>query len=263
MPSANVAPSPYTKRSVPLRADLLPAWLPIELGNIQRALPNNWAWPPLSGEVGVRDLKYYYGDVRRYGALGDGTTNDQNAIQYAWDALGLLGGGTLYFPAGHTYLFSGRLTNATASNIVVSGYGATLKANTAAANHELRFGTSAAVTVSRIVVEGLAIDLTDSGGSTPGGIAAFISSGLLVRDVTVTAPKSNGGIQILGPTGAPTSTRRSSGASYGAPPSTAFGSRIPRGARASVTATSRRRTRSHSAPASTPKRGIPASSTAA
>lgn len=42
----------------------------------------------------------YAGDVRRYGAKGNGTTNDDTAIQAAVDAIGAAGGGIVYFPPG-------------------------------------------------------------------------------------------------------------------------------------------------------------------
>ena len=42
-------------------------------------------------------------DVRRYGALGDGQTNDTAAIQRAIDACAGSGGGTVYLPPG-TYI---------------------------------------------------------------------------------------------------------------------------------------------------------------
>ena len=44
-------------------------------------------------------------DVRNYGTVGDGTTNDTSAIQAAIDAAHTAGGGTVYFPTG-TYLIS-------------------------------------------------------------------------------------------------------------------------------------------------------------
>lgn len=44
-------------------------------------------------------------NVKRFGAAGDGVTNDTAAIQKAVDAIGAAGGGTIYFPKG-TYLVS-------------------------------------------------------------------------------------------------------------------------------------------------------------
>lgn len=39
-------------------------------------------------------------NVRAYGAVGDGVTNDRDAIEKAIDAAAVAGGGTVYFPAG-------------------------------------------------------------------------------------------------------------------------------------------------------------------
>ncbi|MEV4009873.1 glycoside hydrolase family 28 protein [Nonomuraea angiospora] len=43
-------------------------------------------------------------DIRRYGAVGDGTTNDAKAIQEAIDACAAAGGGTVLVPAGAVYM---------------------------------------------------------------------------------------------------------------------------------------------------------------
>lgn len=45
-------------------------------------------------------------DVRRFGAVGDGQTDDAAALQKAIDACSEAGGGTVIIPAGHTFLCS-------------------------------------------------------------------------------------------------------------------------------------------------------------
>lgn len=60
-------------------------------------------------------------NVKDYGALGDGTTNDHTAIAAAITAANAAGGGTVYFPAG-TYLVDGSL-GAAATNITIKGDG--------------------------------------------------------------------------------------------------------------------------------------------
>lgn len=70
-------------------------------------------------------------DVKAYGAVGDGTTDDTTAIQNTIDACHTAGGGTVYFPAA-TYkitaalkLYSGTTPTITAySNITLKGAGA-------------------------------------------------------------------------------------------------------------------------------------------
>lgn len=46
----------------------------------------------------------------KYGAKGDGTTNDAAAIQAAFDAVGTAGGGTVVFSGGKTYAIAAKLT---------------------------------------------------------------------------------------------------------------------------------------------------------
>ena len=53
--------------------------------------------------AGERDLRYSEFNVKRYGAVGDGVTDDAAAINAALQAAHAAGGGTVTFPAG-TYL---------------------------------------------------------------------------------------------------------------------------------------------------------------
>ncbi len=55
-------------------------------------------YPILKGEAGVKNTKYKYGDVRRYGAVGDGIRNDHDALVYALDQ-----NKRVYLQAGKTY----------------------------------------------------------------------------------------------------------------------------------------------------------------
>jgi parallel beta-helix repeat protein len=74
------------------------------------------------GNADFTDLGYYL--VTDYGATGDGTTDDTEAIQAAIDAADVAGGGTVYFPPGATYLTDQLTVNA---NTRLLGYGAALK----------------------------------------------------------------------------------------------------------------------------------------
>lgn len=59
-------------------------------------------YPILAAEAGVVTLanaRYPYGDVRRFGAVGDGTTDDSAAIQAAIELVRAAGGGVVYLPA--------------------------------------------------------------------------------------------------------------------------------------------------------------------
>jgi len=47
------------------------------------------------------DIRYYNLNVKAFGAVGDGTTDDAPAIQRAIDALSLVGTGTIEFPSGN------------------------------------------------------------------------------------------------------------------------------------------------------------------
>lgn len=57
-------------------------------------------FPILTGEAGVTDPRYPVGNVLRYGATGDGVTNDGPAVQAAVTAVAALTGMAVYFPAG-------------------------------------------------------------------------------------------------------------------------------------------------------------------
>ncbi|MCZ8519305.1 MULTISPECIES: right-handed parallel beta-helix repeat-containing protein [Paenibacillus] len=77
----------------------------IGLGGLSLAT-SKWLAPvPAAASAAVEDDVY---NVMKYGAVGNGATNDQPAIQKAIDACTKAGGGTVYLPAG-TYLITSRL----------------------------------------------------------------------------------------------------------------------------------------------------------
>lgn len=72
--------------------------------------PSNYSYP---GDDGP------YIDIRRYGALVDGTTNDTAAVQAAIDVAEEAGGGQIFFPRGQTLITS--VSSDTDSDIVLFG----------------------------------------------------------------------------------------------------------------------------------------------
>jgi hypothetical protein len=98
-------------------------------------------------------------NVLDYGATGDGTTDDTNAILLAIAAMPS-NGGALFFPAG-TYIVNSDNVNGLRfngkSNFVVEGYGATIKVKNGAAvitNNEVMFF----INCSNGAINGLTID---------------------------------------------------------------------------------------------------------
>jgi len=121
-------------------------------------------------------------NVKTYGAVGDGTTDDRTYIQSAIDAAEAAGGGIVFFPPG-TYLLSNGNSGASSWNnryclsilsdnvhLVGSGTGATILKLAASANaHVIQIGqrTNGTVTVSDCSVRDLEIDGNRSSQSTP------------------------------------------------------------------------------------------------
>ena len=82
-------------------------------------------------EVLVKGENIDYGDlvinVKDFGAIGDGISDDTNSIQNALNSVGTDGKSVVWFPRG-TYICNGALVN---SDTVIVGYGASLKTVTA------------------------------------------------------------------------------------------------------------------------------------
>jgi len=83
-----------------------------------------------STKVTIPDAEF---NVLQYGAKGDGKTDDTKAIQSAFTACAQAGGGSVYFPSGHTFLtFPFSFTSSKTSILVDQG--ATIKASDNIAN---------------------------------------------------------------------------------------------------------------------------------
>ncbi|MCA1817716.1 MAG: carboxypeptidase regulatory-like domain-containing protein, partial [Acidobacteria bacterium] len=81
-------------------------------------------------------------DLRDFGAVGDGSTDDAPALQAALDALADAGGGTLFVPAGRYALASpvARDFSGVASSITISGVESSTQVNTKGGGDELTKG---------------------------------------------------------------------------------------------------------------------------
>jgi hypothetical protein len=121
-------------------------------------------------------------DVRKYGATGDGTTDDATAVNAAGSAAASAGG-VVHFPPG-TYVVGARVELRTNVAFRGSGVGVTtikLAASTAAA----AMGCGSAVT--DCVVEDLTIDgnKANQSSSSAVGVSASLCTRLTVRNVRV------------------------------------------------------------------------------
>ena len=103
-----------------------------------------------TGSVAFVNSTLEWFNVKDYGAVGNGTTNDTASIQLAINALDAVGGGTLYFPFG-TYLVSGSFTLASDTAVMGAGslsnlngnYGSTILCNSPTATLFTTSGLSA------------------------------------------------------------------------------------------------------------------------
>lgn len=109
-------------------------------------------------------------DVRDYGAVGDGTTDDTAAINAAVTAALAAGGGEIWFPPQGTYLFTDLMSLSAPSNLHFRSCGATIKARLTATENVWTF-----LDANHITIEGLIFD----GGY---GVTGFGSQILSFRD---------------------------------------------------------------------------------
>jgi hypothetical protein len=65
-------------------------------------------YPLLESETAVVAWEYEYGDVRRFGAVGNGVVNDRTAIANADAAVAAAKRGAVYFPPGFICAIRGR-----------------------------------------------------------------------------------------------------------------------------------------------------------
>lgn len=124
-------------------------------------------YPRTDGEIsaGVTPTNYAYppGDVRRYGAVGDGTTDDTTAINSAISALPSTGG-TVRFSGGTYLTDGGHVLNVTGHEAAGDGIDATrikLKSGTTATAAFILGNKSTAVVTKHVGLRGMRIQCND------------------------------------------------------------------------------------------------------
>ena len=79
-------------------------------------------YPILENEVGVTNLKYEYGDARRYGAVGDGTTYDTTSLKNAISSTIAIGKNRIFVPEGN-YRIGSKINISNSSHFEMYGAG--------------------------------------------------------------------------------------------------------------------------------------------
>ena len=133
-------------------------------------------------------------NVLNYGAVGNGTTDDTAAIQSAANAACAVGG-TLYFPAGYTYIVSGGTTGSASSHVGMIGFsgkvhvvidtGATVRvASTNGLFTSIFYGSSSSADYSGTVFEGGGtIDTNSAANIAAGQVPTAGSGGLPCKSI--------------------------------------------------------------------------------
>jgi parallel beta-helix repeat protein len=142
-------------------------------------------------------------NVVAYGAVGDGETDDTEAIQNALDAAHTRGGGVVVFPAGLTFAIKTFLV--VYDDTVISAYGATIISigNTGLLRNFLSSETFSGYTGhSHILVQGGVWDANASDGTT-GTVTAMTNAfgfvhcqDITVRDVTLKNVSSSHAVEF-------------------------------------------------------------------
>lgn len=110
-------------------------------------------------------------NVKKYGAVGNGSTDDHTAIQNAIDAAGTAGGGVVYLPAAAYYIGSQLLMNKSGVTLLGDGIGATFIRTNILLSGDSTF-------------DAILIKPTSFTYSTPADLGGYLL-GCSVRDLTI------------------------------------------------------------------------------
>ena len=147
--------------------------------------------------TGDLTLRYPYGDVRRYGAAGDGTTDDTAAIQAAIGSV-VATGGEIWFPPG-VYLVTDEIT--VTSDHAISLTGSMGPDHTSTAGNYIKVGASISGAVFNVSARGGRIsglwfrDPTSTLGGTQGSYAIDAAIKLTVFGMGVVEDCAFDGLQ--------------------------------------------------------------------
>lgn len=135
-------------------------------------------------------------DIRLFGAVGDGVTDDTVAIQAAIDQAAAAGGGLVFVPAGN--FLTGTLRLKSKAGLVGTGIGSKLKAKSGQTTPVVALDD---VNVEKTRLEAVLLDGTLTSGADAHGLSldntggsgfSFYDSMHIVRDVFVNSPAGRG-----------------------------------------------------------------------
>lgn len=132
-------------------------------------------------------------NIRDFGAVGDGITDDTLAIQEAIDYVKTIGVGTLVFPDNDYNITQISLINA--ENIVIVSNGGTIKQTTPQLNGAIYINGSSNIMIKGLILKGNGIADTGTSGYNNHGIYVINSSNITIKENDI-ANMSSGGILI-------------------------------------------------------------------
>lgn len=144
-----------------------------------------------------------YANVKSYGAVGDGTTDDTAAIQAACDAVAAAGGGGVFIPAG-TYKLTGDIVVASNLAIIGAGRPAILMAAANSVTNCIKVSGVSHVLIADLQINGnranvqqLATQYTKLNGVYIENSDDVIVARCYIRDCYVSGVMANGGVTNL------------------------------------------------------------------